>query len=214
MTIKYSLGLSLILVAPAFLYWALVSRRWPSLSVWPATGALLGFTGVPLTFPVLVGLLADPITAAFISGMGCVAFEMLNIFLKESSSPGLVQGYGLWSLIEGQANPIFVAQLISAPFIESKILLFQPVLWAAVAAITSIMKGGRRWFAAVIAGFICLALGYQGLFAANLGGKGFNMGELMQSLSFSLIILLLLSTFRPPPEGAVTRSDVTNEGIG
>ncbi|MBE0447341.1 MAG: serine/threonine protein kinase [Actinobacteria bacterium] len=207
-TIKHSPGLSLILLFFLLPYWALISRRWPSLSVWPIAGALFGLLRIPFVFPILIGLLADPIAAALISGMGCVAFELLNIFLKESTSPELIQGYGLWSLIKDQSNPIFVAQLISGPFLEDRTLFFQPILWSLVAVTTSIVKGNRRWFTAAIAGFIVLTIGYQGLFVVNFNRQEFDMGELMQSLSFSLIILLLLPIFRPPPEDASTGSDL------
>lgn len=206
LSIKYSVGFSIMAALLLLPYWALISKRWPALSVWPIGGAIFGLLRIPIVFPIVVGLLAGPIAAAFIAGIGCVAFELLNIFLKQSASLELVTGYAVWSMIKGQSNPLFVAQLVSGPFLENHILLYQPVLWSSVAAIVSIINGRGRWFAATTTGFIALIVGYDRLLA-SFRELGLDMGDLMQGLSFSLIILLLLPIFRPPSEDASTEPD-------
>jgi len=212
LTIKYSVGLFIFLLVLLLPYWAIISKRWPALSIWPAAGAIFGFVKIPFVFPVLVGLFARPLAAGFVAGMGCVSFELLNIFLKESTSPELIKGYGVWSLIKGQANPIFVIQLIIGPFFENRLLILQPILWSLVAVTVSLVRGNHRWFMATVCGIVCLILGYQGLFTI-LQGQEFDMGGLMQGLSFSLIILLLLPIFRPPSEDVDVESDFTDELI-
>ncbi|MCL6471493.1 MAG: serine/threonine protein kinase [Firmicutes bacterium] len=195
--IKYSLGLFFIMFLLLLPYWFLVGKRFPIISVSPVAGAAFGIIQVPFIFPVLVGLLVNPIAAAIIAGLGCLAFEFMNIALNESTAPELVKAYNLWAMIRGQSNPINIIQLLSGPFIEDKLLLLQPVLWAIVAATASAVGGKRRWFFGTLAGFTVLFMGYQGLLT-NISGRAHEMGRLMQSLSFSLIILLLLPIFRPP----------------
>ncbi len=194
---KYSLGLFFIMLFILVPYWFFIARKWPILSISPVSGAAFGLLRVPFIFPVLVGLLTNPLVAAIISGFGCIAFELMNIFLKDSTMPELVKSYGLWSAIKGQSNPLYIIQLASGPFLENKFLLFQPVLWAIVSAVASAVRGHRRWFYGTLAGFTILFMGYQGIMA-RLHGETFDMGGLMQALSFSLIILLLLPIFRPP----------------
>lgn len=194
---KYSLGLFFVMIFVLIPYWFLIARRWPLLSVSPAGGAAFGLLKVPFIFPVLVGLLTKPVVAAVVSGLGCIVFELMNIFLKSSTLPELVKSYGLWSLIKGQSNPIYIIQLVSGPFLEDKLLLAQPILWAVVAGVASAVSGARRWFSAILAGFTILFAGYQGLMV-KLYGEKLGSGGLMQALSFSLIILLLLPIFRPP----------------
>jgi len=195
--VTYSFGLSFVMLLVLIPYWFFISRRWPIASITPAGGPIFGLLHIPFVFPILAGLLTNPIIAALVAGFGCVAFELMNIFLKTSIEPELIRGYSMWSLLRGESNPIYVAQLISSPFLENPALVLQPMLWAIVAALSSAIKGTRRWFAATLTGFISLLMGYQLIFA-RFGTNLIDMGRLMQGLSFSLIILLLLPIFRPP----------------
>lgn len=209
-TTKYSLGLSLIMLFTLLPYWAIISRRWPALSISPVGGVILALAQMQYIFPVLVGLLANPLVAALIAGIGCIAFELTSIFLKDGLSPEIVKGYSVWSLIKGQSNPIFVAQLIYTPFIENPVLIFQPVLWMVTAAASSLVRGTRRWFFATLSGFMMLVMGYQGIFA-GLKSRAFDMNGVMQDLSFSLIILLLLPIFRPPARELGSDTEFTDD---
>lgn len=208
--IKHSAGLFIIMLFILMPYWAFVSRRWPVLSISPAIGSIFGLLQIPFVFPVLAGLLANPIIAAATAGVGCVAFELMNLFLKESTMPELVKSYAIWSSIKGVSNPAHVIDLIVTPFIHNRILLIQPVLWALAAAITSATRGKRRWFSGAVTGLIVLIMGYQGMLT-NLKGSGLDMGGLMQGLSFSLIILLLIPIFRPPAASLDTASELAND---
>ena len=198
-TATHSTGVFIVALTLAVPYWATISRWRPALSVWPAAGAVFGFLRIPFVFPVAVGLLAGPVTAAFIAGLGCLVFELVNIFAADTTAPMLVQSYGLWSMLGGETDAINVVQLMSGPFIENPFLLLQPVLWAIVATTTSFIKRKGRWLSAVLSGFVVLVLGYQGAFA-NLDSNSMDTSALMQDLSFSLIILLLLPIIRPPKE--------------
>lgn len=195
--IKHSPAMALMSVILLVPYWRLVSKRWPVLSVIPAGGAALALLGVPFVFPVLAGLFAGPAAAALASALGCLSFEFLNIFLEKGTSPEVIKSYGAWAALRGEANPAHAAALILGPFINDRLLALQPVLWAAVSAITSLAKGARRWGLGVISGFFSLVMGYQGL-ASAFKPNSIDMDALMQTLSFSLIILLLLLILRPP----------------
>lgn len=209
-TFKHSLGLSLIALFTLMPYWAIVSRRWPVLSISPVGGVILALIQMQYVFPVLVGLLVNPLVAAIVAGAGCVAFELTSIFLEKGLAPEIVKGYSIWSLIKGQSNPVYVAQLIYTPFIENPVLIFQPLLWAVTAASSSLIKGDRKWFFATLSGFMTLVIGYQGIFAA-LRGRAFGMNGVMQDLSFSLIILLLLPIFRPPARELGSDTEITDD---
>ncbi|PIU27858.1 MAG: hypothetical protein COW32_07015 [Candidatus Aquicultor secundus] len=208
--IKYSAGLFIIMFFILMPYWAFVSRRWPVLSISPAIGSIFGIIQIPFVFPVLAGLLTNPLIAAATAGIGCVAFELMNLFLKESTMPDLVKGYAIWSSIKGVSNPAQVIDLIVTPFTQNRILLFQPVLWALAAALTSAIRGKRRWFSGAVTGLVALLMGYQGIFT-NLKGSSLDMGGLMQGLSFSLIILLLIPIFRPPAASVNTAPELAEE---
>lgn len=208
--IKHSLGLSLVMLFLLLPYWALVSRRWPLRSVSPAVATMFGFFKIPFAFPVLVGLLTGPVVAAVVAGTGCIAFELMNILLSESTSPELMDGYSVWYSIKGLSNPITILRLLLGPFFENRLLLVQPVLWMIVAGVTSITKGNRRWFLGVISGFTVLIMGYEGMLSGLDGGHA-DVDELMQPLSFSLIILLLLTIFRPPAKDVGGETDAPDE---
>jgi len=209
--IKHSLGLSLVMLFLLIPYWALISRRWPLRSVSPVIATLFGFFKIPFAFPVLAGLLTGPLVAAVIAGSGCIAFELMNILLSESTSPELMDGYSVWYSIKGSSNPIEVLRLFLGPFLENRLLLVQPALWAIVAGVTSAAKGNRRWFLGVISGFTVLIIGYEGMLS-GLDGSHADVDELMQPFSFSLIILLLLAIFRPPAKDVSVSDETAAQG--
>ncbi|HEY3375489.1 MAG TPA: serine/threonine-protein kinase [Candidatus Aquicultor sp.] len=209
-TLRQSFGLSIILALTLGPYWYVISRRWPLISVAPVGGVACGLLKLPFVFPILSGLLARPLAAAAGAGLGCLLFELTTIFLPHSAMPELIKSYGVWEAIRGDFNPVHVASLIIAPFIKYPLLLLQPFLWAAVGWFTSIVRGSRRWASATIAGFVALVMGYQSLLS-KFGSSQFDTGALMQALSFSLIILLLLLIFRPPAWEADVEPEIVDE---
>jgi serine/threonine-protein kinase len=206
--IKYSVGLFLVVVPLLIPFWMFAARRWPLLSITPISGALFGILRIPFVLPILAGLLAEPVVAAVVSGAGCVVFETMNIFLSQSTGSGVANAYGVWEQIKGVSNPIVVGSKIIVPFFSNPVLLLQPVLWALASATTAILRGKNRWFLATVGGLTVLIMGYQAL-ASNLTKPSIQMADLMQGISFSLIILLLLSVFRPP---ATSHSEDEDDG--
>jgi serine/threonine protein kinase len=198
--IKYSVGLFLLVVTLLIPLWLFVARRWPLLTIAPLSGAVLGILKIPFTLPVLAGLLSGPVVAGVVAGTGCIVFETMNIFLNKSTSPEVINAYGVWEQIRNVSNPAEVGSKILNPFFSNPILLLQPVLWSLAAATTALLKGKSRWFFATVGGITVLIMGYQAMFS-NFPKQGMQMAGLMQGISFSLIILLLLSVFRPPSGG-------------
>jgi serine/threonine protein kinase len=208
--IKYSIGLFLLTIPVLVPFWLFVARRWPLLSIAPLSGAVFGALKIPFVLPILAGLLTSPLVAAIIAGTGCLTYEVMNIFIKQSASPEIASAFGVWDQIKGVANPIEVGLKVIGPFLSDPILLLQPFLWALSAAATSVLKGKNRWFLATVGGISVLIMGYQAL-VSNIDRPSLQMVELMQGISFSLIILLLLSIFRPPAKSISAKDTESDE---
>ncbi len=175
---------ALVVLVP---YWLLFSRRRAFESLLPLLAPLAAALRFALLFPVVVGFSLPAPLAALVAGLGGLTFELFDLFLT-----------GQTRLI-AVAQPLSLANAAGAwnlavTFFLNPLLVAQPLLWAAVAALVALVRSaGSRLLDVVasIGGLALLAAVYVAVFTVpsptgNLGGP------VMQSLAFSLIIMVVV----------------------
>jgi hypothetical protein len=173
-------------------YWLLVARFRPFESLLPFSAPLAAGMKLGLLFPVIVGYGLTPGVAALVAGLGAFFLELYAIL-----TTGDLILLGVTVPKVTVADPASLLRL-SAAFVLNPLLVLQPLLWAGVAAgVSAVARLRRIWLdaAATIGGLALLAVFYLTIFN-TIPATGNLSGPVMQSLAFSLIIMLVvLATF-------------------
>ncbi|RJQ53272.1 MAG: serine/threonine protein kinase [Actinobacteria bacterium] len=168
-------------------YWLAVSRTRPFESLLPFIAPVAAALRLALLFPVLAGFCLPPAVAALVAGLGGFAMELFDLFATgrarfvDVGVPlSLADPAGLWRIV--------------TTFALNPLLILQPLLWAAVAATISVVASKRSKLldgVATLGGLAALAAAYLTVLAvpSPTGDLG---GPVMQSLAFSLIIMLVI----------------------
>jgi len=184
-------------------YWLLLSRHRPHLSLVPFVVPLLAKMEIGIVFPVVVGLIFPPLWAVALAGLGCLSLELADIFGTTAGRLHFLNIENNYHIIGATGAKSFrLVPLLIEPFVRHPVLLVQIFVWIAVGLLVSLITQKRspgRDIFGVIAGFVSLILGYTWLLE-RLGAAAVPFSQLMQQLSFSLIMLLALLLFFAPYE--------------
>ncbi len=173
-------------------YWLLVARFRPFESLLPFSSPLAAGMKLGLLFPVIVGYGLTPGVAALVAGLGAFFLELYAIL---TTGDLILLGVTVQKVTV--TDPASLLRL-SAAFVLNPLLVLQPLLWASVAAgVSAVARLRRIWLdaAVTIGGLALLAIFYLAIFN-TIPATGNLSGPVMQSLAFSLIIMLVvLATF-------------------
>ena len=184
----------LFLLFAALLYWLLFSRKYPFYSLLPWAAPYLSLVNLGLLFPLFIGLIFSPLTAALLAVLGGLSVELYGIL----SNRPLLEVFSVTSWL-GRAKEGFSPVLLIKPFLDHPFLALQILLWGMGAFIVSLLARKRRlgaYVGGILLGSLFLAIGYTSL-PMPLGLESPSVERVMQALSFSLIILLGLLLFFP-----------------
>lgn len=195
---SFLLGFFFLIAASA--YWFFFSRRRPHLSLVPFIVPFLAKINLGIVFPVLLGLFFPPTWAILLAGAGCLSLEFADIFGTSSGQLHFLYIENTYRVLEASgAKSTQIVSLATKPFLDYPALIIQLILWIVVAFFVSIIthkKGLGRDIFGLIAGSTLLTLGYTWLLE-KVGASAVPFDQLMQQLSFSLIMLLILLLFIP-----------------
>lgn len=180
-------------------YWFLFSRHRPHLSLVPFIMPFLANIQVGIVFPLAMGLFFPPAWATLLSGLGCLALETADIFGTPGQLHFLYIENNYHFLTASGAKSFQVIPLILRPFVQHPALIAQLFVWALVALVVSLATQKRsagRDVVGLVIGTTLFTLGYT-WFLQRTGAKPVPFDQLMQQLSFSLIMLLILLLFTP-----------------
>lgn len=173
-------------------YWLLFTRLRPFESLLPFAAPLAVSLRLGLLFPVLVGYSLPPPTAAIVAGLGALCLELFGVLTT-----------GKLLLLGLTVSPVTIAEpasllKLAATFLVNPLLILQPLLWAAIAATVAVVaqqRGPLLDALATLGSLGVLAIAYLAVFNP-VPPSGNLDGPVMQSVAFSLIIMLVvLATF-------------------
>ncbi len=197
---NFSFFLGFFFIVFGATYWYIFSRHRPHLSLVPFIVPFLAKIHVGIIFPIVVGLFFSPFWAVLLAGLGCLSLELADIFGSSSSQLHFLYIENSYHIIgEASAKSFQFASLLTKPFVEHPALIIQLFLWIVVAFLVSILTRKRsvgRDVTGLIIGSTFLTLGYTWLLK-KIGAAPVPFDQLMQRLSFSLIMLLIVLLFAP-----------------
>lgn len=180
---------------------ALVFRKETTAIFWALMTPALSMLQVGLAAPFVSGFLYRPAMAGLTAGIGCVVAEIW-LLLRPGAAVGLfplVPEGALASDFTGAPSLIAAVTILLRPFLTNAYLLYQPILWAAIATGLSILYEKKHAPLQIVA-----MLGAGSLMFLGYAWSPFlreSIAPLMKTLSFSIIIGLLLlafSSYRQP----------------
>ncbi len=181
-------------------YWFLFSRHKPHASLIPLMVPFLAKINIGIIFPIVIGIFFPPLAAMLLAGMGCLSLEVADIFGTASNQLHFLHINNSYHVLAAnEVNGFQIVSLITRPFLEHPALIIQPLLWIAVALLVSIITFRRspgKDITALISGATLLTLGYTWLLR-QIGAIPVPFDQLMQGLSFSLIMLLIVLLCTP-----------------
>ncbi|MDI6891662.1 MAG: serine/threonine-protein kinase [Actinomycetota bacterium] len=193
------LPLGILLFIFLCIYWSTFVRQQPLVSLVPLVAPLLADLKLGLTFPVLMGIIFPPVSAGALAGLGCLSLGLYDIARLAPMGVrffGLAGGRPIPDLPQDNFASILDFFRI---FAEQPHLLLQIALWIIVGMVVATLVR-RRYLSVdilgIIAGFALLVFGYSWL-PSHLGMSPVPLGEIMQELSLSLIIVLALLLIVP-----------------
>lgn len=211
----HSIALSLAVLLVLVIYVPVFAD--PFLILLPLTAPFLGWAKIGLLYPLGVGLidlpvpkflkakviappwknrLVNAVLAGFLAGLGAFLLEVADIFGQQPMLRYFIitNSFHLFQALKGSTDLIDLFNQTVQPFIQYPVLIFQILLWS-VTGMTAGFLGYKGGFfeklVATGAATAVLVFGYVSL-------PGWSdvavipVGELVQNLSFSFIILLVL----------------------
>ncbi len=172
----------------------------PLKTVYIFLSPLLAMAGSGLSFPLITGLLFNPLEAILLGIGGGFAVELLYLFnMKTIAFIAAPNVYGLKAALAGSLNPITATGALIKPFLASPLLIVQPILWGGVAALISVMAKRRSFktdFYGLAAGAAVLLIGQLALMINFQWGSAY-IDSLLKTLAASLILPLGLLPVLP-----------------
>lgn len=233
----YSIALSL--AALFFAVILIIAVKEPFLILLPLAAPFLAWAQIGFLYPLGVGfleispekifklktaltpfksrLLSAALAGSF-AALGGLVLEISDIFGQQATLRylGPPNDYRLFEKFAGSADLIELLIQSAQPFIQNPVLLMQILLWGIAGFLVSFLSQRRGLLlktAAASAGIAILVLGYQSL-ASLLGLAALPLSGMVQNLSFSSIILLvLIFLFSPRPawKEEIQAEDETDE---
>lgn len=215
---NFSLILALFYMVILVLYGLSFLLVRPVKSVFTLGAPMLTRLGVGLAFPLLSGLAWAPLQAFAIGAVGGLVSEMVDLlggrYVRYIDAPNT---YRLLNVLGGEINPWTALKGIVHPFIDSPTLILQPLLWASVALIVSLLvkrTSLKRDLLGLAAAAGVFLIGQLVLLTRFNWGVG-AIDALMQTFVLSLIIALgfLLILPREKPKETAEEAEEYEELI-
>lgn len=210
----FSLVMAMLYSVGVFLWGLSFWLLRPFKTVYLGLAPLLALVGSGLSFPLLTGLLFNPLEAIIMGVAGGFAVELLYIFNMKTiafmAAPNL---YGLKSSLAGLLNPITALTAFVKPFVSSPLLIVQPILWGGVAIAVSVMtkrRSLRTDFFGLAAGIAILLIGQLALLT-NFQSSSLYIDSLLKTFAASLILPLGLLLALPRRSGLAEESEIDDE---
>lgn len=205
---SFLLGFLFLIFAAA--YWFFLVRHRPHLSLVPFVLPFLANTNMGIVFPIIIGIFFPPLEAVILAGIGCFSLEIADIFGTASNQLHFLRIPNDYHIIAfGEAKSFKIISMIIEPFIEHPELIIQLFLWVVVGLLVSIITYRRspgKNIVGLIAGAVILTIGYTSVLK-QIGATPIPFDQLMQQLSFSLIILMIILLFAPHEQLEKHRGD-------
>jgi predicted Ser/Thr protein kinase len=189
----YSLIMAVFFCLGLFMWWLSFYLIRPLKSVYLFVAPILAMAGSGLSFPLITGLLFNPLEAIILGIAGGFAVEFLYLFnMPAIAFIAAPNSYGLKAALAGSLNPITATVSLFKPFLASPLLIVQPILWGGVAAIISVTAKRRSLktdFYGLVFGTAVLLVGQVALMVNFQWGTSY-VDALMKTLAASLILPL------------------------
>ncbi|MDI6689289.1 MAG: serine/threonine-protein kinase [Actinomycetota bacterium] len=198
--IKYSRSLGILFASFSLIYWLAFSHKKPLTSLVPLFIPIAAHLNLGIVYLFLVSLIFSPPLAACLSGLGCLGLEFYDLFTGQPvlRFTDIPNEYFLFKSLKGLGLTGVLKQLI-APFLRHPFLIYQVTLWSGIGFIMGAMTIKRRFSSSllsILVGLALLVVGYTWI-PTILNIPPVSYGGLMQRLSFSLIMLLILLPLIP-----------------
>lgn len=196
----YSLIVAVLLAIVVFLW---VLSFWlvrPIKTVFAFLAPLANLGGVGLSYPLVTGLLWNPIESLILGFLGGLFVMYIDLFAAKSLSfITAPNAYNLTATLAGSLNPFTASADFVRPLIATPLILIVPFLWSGVAALVSVLarrNSLKNDFYALAAGAGVLLVGHLTLMT-TFHWSGSYVDSLLKTFVCSLIIPLGLLTLLP-----------------